>query len=201
MRGGRWNGGETVTADRPGKTVQKPAQCVAGSTWAGRAWALWDGWGPAPGCLTLSAPAGRRAASLLPGTRRTGFTPAAVWRNSSKVKLYLGGTGTKVVWRTCSDTRPLAPGRPAAVLHKAAGCSHCFLVDAGDDLRELMMLMRNGTVVEELGGTGPQFLCPARGWQRAGCKPATAARPSPAAASHGSSKGKPSHLDEGASLT
>ena len=64
-----------------------------------------------------------------------------------------------------------------------------------------MPLMRSGAVVEELGGTGPQFLCPARGWQRAGDGPATAARPSPAAASPGSSKGKPSHLDNGASLT
>lgn len=29
------------------------------------------------------------------------------------------------------------------------------------------------------------YLCPVRGWQRAGTVPATAARPSPAAASHG----------------
>ena len=35
-------------------------------------------------------------------------------RNSEQVELYLGGTGTKVVWRTRSDTRPLAPGRPRA---------------------------------------------------------------------------------------
>ena len=40
-------------------------------------------------------------------------------------------------------------------------------------------------MVEELGKLGPRFLCTARGWQRAGDGPATAARPSPAAASHG----------------
>ncbi len=39
------------------------------------------------------------AASLLPGTLRTGFIPAAVWRNSSKVKLYLGERTAKVVWQ------------------------------------------------------------------------------------------------------
>ena len=36
---------------------------------------------------------------MLPGTLRTGFIPAAVWRNSSKVKLYLGEQTAKVVWQ------------------------------------------------------------------------------------------------------
>ena len=84
---------------------------------------------------------------------------------------------------------------------KAAGFSHSTKVDAGDVSRILMPLMRTCTGVEELGGAGPQFLCPVRGWQRAGDGPATAARPSPAAASPGSSKVGPSHLDDGASLT
>ena len=47
--------------------------------------------------LTMSAPAGRRTASLLPGTLLAGFFPAEVWRNSGKVKQYLGGTVPKVV--------------------------------------------------------------------------------------------------------
>ena len=84
---------------------------------------------------------------------------------------------------------------------KAAGSSHSFLVDAGDVSRVLMLLMRNGTEVEDLGTLGPRFLCPVRGWQRAGDGPATAARPSPAAASPGSAKVGSSHLDDGASLT
>ena len=79
--------------------------------------------------------------------------------------------------------------------HKAAGFSHTAEADADDVNRNLMSLMRGCTEVEELGGTGPQFLCPVRGWQRAGDGPATAARPSPAAASPGSSEGKPSHLE------
>ena len=64
-----------------------------------------------------------------------------------------------------------------------------------------MTLIRSGAGAEELGKLGPRFLCPVRGWQRAGDGPATAASPSPAAASPGSSKGRPSHLDGGASLT
>ena len=68
---------------------------------------------------------------------------------------------------------------------KAAGSWHCFLVDAGDGGRVLMSLMRSCAVVEELGKLGPRFLCTARGWQRAGDGPVTAARPFPAAASHG----------------
>ena len=78
---------------------------------------------------------------------------------------------------------------------KAAGTAHFTMVDAGDAGCILMLLMRTCTGVEELGGTGPQFLCPVRGWQRAGDGPATAARPSPAAASTGSSGGKPSHWE------
>ena len=54
----------------------------------------------------------------------------------------------------------------------------------------MMLLMRNCAVVEELGKLGPRFLCTARGWQRAGDGPATAARPSPAAASTGRGIGK-----------
>lgn len=112
------------------------------------------------------------------------------WRNSGQVKLYLGGTVPKVGWPACLDCRPLVPGRPAAVLHKAAGCSRSTEVVAGEDGRGLMTLMRGCTEVEELGKLGPQFLCPVRSWQRAGCKPATAARSSPAAASTGRGKEK-----------
>ena len=70
--------------------------------------ALCGGW-PAS-----SAPTAGTAASWLPGTLLAGFIPAEVWRNSGQVKLYLGGTVTKVVWRALTDTRPLAPGRPRA---------------------------------------------------------------------------------------
>lgn len=69
-----------------------------------------------------------------------------------------------------------------AALHKAAGCSHGTEVVAGDAARILMASERGCTEAEELGS---QFLCPVQGWQRAGTVPATAARPSPAAASHG----------------
>ena len=48
--------------------------------------------------------------------------------------------------------------------------------------------MRGSAEVEELGKLGPRFLYPVRGWQRAGCKPATAASTFPAAASPGSSE-------------
>ena len=61
--------------------------------------------------------------------------------------------------------------------------------------------MRCSAEVEELGKLGPRFLCPVRGWQRAGCKPATAARPFPAADSPGSFEvGRP-QLTDGAYLT
>lgn len=104
------------------------------------------------------------------------------WRNSGQVKLYLGGTASKASWRALPDCWPLMTGRPAAALHKAAGCSHGTEVVAGDAARILMASERGCTEAEELG---PQFLCPVQGWQRAGTVPATAARPSPAAASHG----------------
>lgn len=107
------------------------------------------------------------------------------WRNSGQVKLYLGGTASKASWRALPDCWPLMTGRPAALLHKAAGCSHGTEVVTGEATSNLMTLMRSGTEVEELGKLGPRFLCPVRGWQRAGTVPATAARPSPAAASHG----------------
>ena len=107
------------------------------------------------------------------------------WRNSGQVKLYLGGTASKASWRALPDCWPLMTGRPAAALHKAAGCSHGTEVVAGDAARILMASERGCTEVEELGKLGPRFLCPVRGWQRAGTVPATAARPSPAAASHG----------------
>ena len=61
--------------------------------------------------------------------------------------------------------------------------------------------MRGCTEVEELGKLGPQFLCPVRGWQRAGCMPATAARPFPAADSPGSFEAGLSQLTDGAYLT
>ncbi len=72
--------------------------------------ALCGGW------AASSAPAAGTAASWLPGTLLAGFIPAEVWGNSGQVKLYLGGTVTKVVWRALTDTRPLAPGRPRAKL-------------------------------------------------------------------------------------
>ena len=137
---------------------------------------------------------GRKAASLLPGTRRTGFIPAAVWRNSSKVKLYLGAEALDSLWTAPTATRSHRRSDPPEG-HKAAGSWNYFLVDAGDAGCILMPLMRSCAVVEELGGAGPRFLCPARGWQRAGDGPATAARPFPAAASPGSSGGKPSHWE------
>lgn len=92
-----------------------------------------------------------------------------------------GGTASKASWRALPDCWPLMTGRPAAALHKAAGCSHGTEVVAGDAARILMASERGCTEAEELG---PQFLCPVQGWQRAGTVPATAARPSPAAASH-----------------
>ena len=92
-----------------------------------------------------------------------------------------GGTASKASWRALPDCWPLMTGRPAAALHKAAGCSHGTEVVAGDAARILMASERGCTEAEELGS---QFLCPVQGWQRAGTVPATAARPSPAAASH-----------------
>ena len=112
------------------------------------------------------------------------------WRNSGQVKLYLGGTASKASWRALPDCWPLMTGRPAAVLHKAAGCSHGTEVVTGEATSNLMTLMRSGTEVEELGTLGPRFLCPVRGWQRAGTLPATAASPSPAAASPGRFEGR-----------
>ena len=178
---------------------------------------------PVTGCLTLSAPTAGTAVSWLPGRlfrprtstdrsvavaiaeakARTArkWSGGKAWRNSGQVKLYLGGTASKASWRACPDCWPLMTGRPAAVLHKAAGCSHSTEAQAGDAVRILMPLMRSGTGVEELGKLGPQFLCPARGWQRAGCNPTTAARPSPAAASPGSSEVGHSQLTDGAYLT
>ena len=64
-----------------------------------------------------------------------------------------------------------------------------------------MLLMRDSTGAEQLGKLGPQLRSPVRGWQRAGCNPATAASPSPAAASPGRFGVRPSHLTEGANLT
>ena len=66
---------------------------------------------------------------------------------------------------------------------------------AEDALQILMTLMRDGTVAKQLGKFGSQLRSPVRGWQRAGCNPATAARPSPAVASHGRFGVRPSHLD------
>ncbi len=45
-----------------------------------------------------------------------------------------------------------------------------------------MLLMRDSAGAEQLGKLGPQLRSPVRGWQRAGCNPATAAKPFPAAA-------------------
>ena len=128
-------------------------------------------------CARTSPPA-HEATSTGSPVRRTGL-PA---HEACQVKLYLGGTASKASWRALPDCWPLMTGRPAAALHKAAGCSHGTEVVAGDAARILMASERGCTEAEELG---PQFLCPVQGWQRAGTVPATAARPSPAAASHG----------------
>ena len=139
--------------------------------------------------------------SWTPGTLPAGFFPAEVWRNSGQVKLYRGVEGRDSSDGACGGRGVTAWNDPAAELRKAAGCSRTSKAVAGDAGGVLMTLMRNGTEVEELGKLGPQLLCPVRGWQRAGTVPATAARPSPAAASHGSSEVRPSHLDAGANLT
>ena len=123
------------------------------------------------------------------------------WRNSGQVKLYLGGTASRASWRALPDCWPLMTGRPAALLHKAADSTHCTEVDAGDVSRTLTTSARGCTEVEELGKLGPRFLCPVRGWQRAGCNPTTAASPFPAAASPGSSDVGHSQLTDGAYLT
>ena len=91
----------------------------------------------------------------------------------------------EVVWQACPDTRLEAPGRPAAVLHKVAGCSRSTEADAGDVLKKLDEADAELHLVEELGKLGPRFLYQVRGWQRAGTLPATAASPSPATASGG----------------
>ena len=105
-------------------------------------------------------------------------------------KPYRGAGAEEVSWLACGTADFRRGSDPAAELPKAAGSSHCTKADAGDDSGDQMPLMRGGAVVEELGKLGPRFLYPARGWQRAGCKPATAASPFPAAASPGSSEGK-----------
>ena len=81
--------------------------------------------------LTMSAPTAGTAVSLLPGTLLAGFTPAEVWRNSSKVKLYLGGTVPEVVLQTCSDTRLEVPGRPRAKRLRRRTCSHSTTAPSG----------------------------------------------------------------------
>ena len=139
--------------------------------------------------------------SWTPGTLPAGFTPAEVWRNSGQVKLYLGVEGRDSSSGARAGRGVTAWNDPAAELRKAAGCSRTTDAFAGDASRILMTLMRDGTGAEQLGKLGPQLRSPVRGWQRAGCNPTTAARPSPAAASHGSSKVGPSHLDAGANLT
>lgn len=63
------------------------------------------------------------ARKALCGLTRQRQTQSA-WRNSGQVKLYLGGTVPEVVWQACPATRLEVPGRPAAVLHKAADFSH-----------------------------------------------------------------------------
>ena len=92
---------------------------------------------------------------------------------------------SKLGWPAPLDCRTWIPGSPAAVLHKAAGLSHSTDVDAGDVLKKLDEADAELHLVEELGKLGPRFLCQVRGWQRAGTLPATAASPSPDAASGG----------------
>ena len=100
---------------------------------------------------TLSAPAAGTAASWLPGTLLTGFTPEEVWRNSGQVKLYLGGTVTKAVWQTCSDTRPLAPGRPRAKRLRRQTARIALRLPARDALRILMTVPRCCTLRPRIG--------------------------------------------------
>ena len=122
-------------AVRPGKTVL-PAQSVAGSADSGRRRML-----PNRSAMTDTVCANGRDGRVLgarntsggvyPGrgveepTQRASAEQACLLcraarrkspsgLNSGQVKLYLGGTVTKVVWQTRSDTRPLAPGRPQA---------------------------------------------------------------------------------------
>ena len=151
--------------------------------------------------LCASGPEGRllgaREGLRARAVKAEGCSPS---RNSDQVKIYLGAEALDSLWTAPTATRSHRRSDPPEG-HKAAGSWNCFLVDAGDGGRVLITLMRSCAVVEELGKLGPRFLCTARGWQRAGDGPATAARPSPAAASHGSSKVGPSHLDDGASLT
>ena len=135
----------------------------------------------------LGAREGLRAGAV----KAEGCSPS---RNSDQVKIYLGAEALDSLWTAPTATRSHRRSDPPEG-HKAAGSWNCFLVDAGDAGCILMPLMRSCAVVEELGGAGPRFLCPVRGWQRAGDGPATAARPFPAAASPGSSGGKPSHWE------
>ena len=100
-------------------------------------------------------------------------------------KPYRGAGAEEVSWLACGTADFRRESDPAAELRKAAGCSRTTDAFAGDASRILMTLMQDGTGAEQLGKLGPQLRSPVRGWQRAGCNPTTAARPSPAAASHG----------------
>ena len=131
-----------MMAVRPGKTVL-PAQSVAGSADSGRRRMLTNR-SAMTDTVCASGPEGRFLAArntsdgILPGrgveepTQRARAEQACLLcraarrksplgLNSGKVKLYLGGTGTNMGGPACQDCRCLAPGRPAAVLHAAAG--------------------------------------------------------------------------------
>ena len=154
-----------------------------------------------PDTLCASGPEGRlldaREGLRAGAVKAEGCSPS---RHSGQVILYLGAEALDSLWTAPTATRSHRRSDPPEG-HKAAGCSRSTEVDAGDVLRGLMRVMRSCAGVEELGKLGPRFLCPARGWQRAGDGPATAASPFPAATSPGSSKGGPSHTSSGAQLT
>ena len=180
-----WENGATG-AGCGGQHVGWPCMGIVG--WEGASSVLTD-------TLCASGPEGRllgaREGLRAGAVKAEGCSPS---RNSDQVKIYLGAEALDSLWTAPTATRSHRRSDPPEG-HKAAGSWNCFLVDAGDAGCILMPLMRSCAVVEELGGAGPRFLCPARGWQRAGDGPATAARPFPAAASPGSSGGKPSHWE------
>ena len=93
-------------------------------------------------CVAARSGSGAIAAKNI--RRREASSP---WRHSvpeiNKPQAYRGGTEPEVGGPACPDCRPTVPGRPAASLHKAAGCPHrtaaesegyqpCFDVGARD---------------------------------------------------------------------
>lgn len=159
--------------------------------------ALCGGW------AASSAPAAGTAASWLPSTPLAGFIPAEVWRNSGQVKLYLGGTVTKVVWRALTDTPPLAPGRPRAKLLRRRTARTALRFPA----RCCPSNLDVGSTVLHFAPLNPGTVFPLNARAKCAAPRRAGARVAPEggclsdAASPGSSKAGPSHLDAGASLT